>query len=131
MSAENARSTQGVKIHTSASAKRDDKSAIRTKMQPSGVPSSPGGADERRPSHTRKAATRTAAPSDAREHEIEPCPCDWAPELGTQYRVVRADQARVQAMFGPRLQAATRTPRAADPHGWRGCGQWSVPGSNR
>jgi hypothetical protein len=62
MSAENARSTQGVKIHTSASAKRDDKSAIRTKMQPSGVPSSPAGTDERRPSHTRKAATRTAAP---------------------------------------------------------------------
>jgi hypothetical protein len=62
MSAENERSTQGVKIHTSASAKRDDKSATRTKMQPSGVPSSPAGADERRPSHTRKAATRTAAP---------------------------------------------------------------------
>jgi hypothetical protein len=61
MSAENARSTQGVKIHTSASAKRDDKSAIRTKMQPSGVPSSSAGADERRPSHTRKAATKTAA----------------------------------------------------------------------
>jgi hypothetical protein len=43
MTVENARSTHGVKIHTSPNARRDDKSAIRTKMQPSGVPSSQAG----------------------------------------------------------------------------------------
>ena len=62
ISGPNARSTQGVKIHTSASAKRDDKSAIRTKMQPSGVPSSPAGADERRPSHTQKCSDKDGGP---------------------------------------------------------------------
>ena len=53
MTAENARSTQGVKLPTSASARRDDKSAIRTKMQPSGVSSyQPGGDEGRTLSHS-------------------------------------------------------------------------------
>jgi hypothetical protein len=36
----NARSTQGVKIHISATARRGDKSAMSTKMQPNGASSS-------------------------------------------------------------------------------------------
>ena len=55
MTALNARSTQGVKIHTSASARRDDNSAIRTKMQPSGMSSFRSGGW--RPSHTPRTAT--------------------------------------------------------------------------
>src|ERR1044072_3733165 len=84
ISGPNARSTQGVKIHISASARRDDKSAIRTKMQPKGASSFQATENRRRRlSHTRRAAaTGRGASRTPGGGASDPTSANFAPTAG-------------------------------------------------